>query len=57
MLMLWHILIVLALYFLAYNVIGLSELDSVKYVKEKLIRDYSEIDEDVKNLVKKHMKK
>lgn len=39
------------LYSLAFNVMGLNEQESLKYVKEKFIKDYNEISEDVKKFV------
>lgn len=41
-----------SLYSLAHNVIGLSDKDSLNFVKEKLTKDYNEISEDVKKYVK-----
>lgn len=40
-----------SLYSLAHNVIGLNEKDSMKFVKEKLTKDYDEISDDVKKYV------
>ena len=39
------------LYSLAHNVMGLNEQESLKCVKEKFIKDYNEISEDVKKFV------
>ena len=39
------------LYSLAHNVMGLNEQESLKSVKEKFIKDYNEISEDVKKFV------
>lgn len=50
-----------SLYSLATKVMGLNEEESKQFVKDKLTRDYLEIDEDIRNLVKekydKEMKK
>ena len=37
---------------LAHNVIGLSDEDSIKYVQDKLTRDFHELDDRVKLLIK-----
>lgn len=39
------------LYSLAYNVIGLNEFDSIKFVQEKLTKDYEEIPDNIKPLI------
>ena len=41
-----------SLYSLARNVMGLKEEESLKFVKDKLTKDYNEISEDVKKYVK-----
>jgi uncharacterized protein len=40
-----------SLYSLAHNVIGLNDKESLKFVKEKLTKDYNEISDDVKKYV------
>ena len=37
-----------SLYSLAHNVMGLNEKESLKFVQEKLTKDYNEISDDVK---------
>ena len=39
------------LYSLAHNVMGLNEEDSIKFVQDKLTRDYNELSDDLKPLV------
>ena len=39
------------LYSLAYNVIGLNKEESIKYVQDKLTRDYNELSDNLKPLV------
>ena len=46
-----------SLYSLAHNVMALNEEDSLKYVKEKLTKDYNEISDDVKKYVMNKYKK
>lgn len=45
------------LYSLAYNVMGLSEEESVKYVIDKLTRDYQELGSDIRYLIDDKYKK
>ena len=40
-----------SLYSLAHNVMGLNDEESLKFVKEKLTKDYNEISDDVKKYV------
>lgn len=40
-----------SLYSLASNVMGLNEIESVQFVKEKLTKDYLEIDENIRQIV------
>lgn len=40
-----------SLYSLAHNVIGLNDEESLKFVKDKLTKDYNEISDDVKKYV------
>jgi uncharacterized protein len=40
-----------SLYYLAHKVIGLNDEESLKYVQDKLTKDYNEITDDVKYLV------
>lgn len=46
-----------SLYSLASNVMGLNENDSIQFIKDKLTRDYMEIDDDVKKLVRDRYEK
>ena len=40
-----------SLYSLASNVMGLNEEDSVQFVKDKLTKDYLEIDDEIKSII------
>ena len=40
-----------SLYSLAHNVMELSEIDSINFIKDKLTKDYNEISEDAKVLI------
>ena len=40
-----------SLYSLAFNVMGLNEEDSVQFVKDKLTKDYLEIDDEIKSII------
>ena len=40
-----------SLYSLAFNVMGLNENDSIQFVKDKLTKDYLEIDDEVKSII------
>lgn len=46
-----------SIYSLAHNVIGLNEEDSIKFVKEKITKDYNEISLDVKMLIEEKYNK
>lgn len=46
-----------SIYSLAHNVIGLNEEDSIKFVKEKITKDYNEISSDVKQIVEEQYNK
>ena len=39
------------LYSLAYNVMGLTEIDSINFIKDKLTKDYNEISIEAKELI------
>lgn len=41
-----------SLYSLAHNVMGLNEIESIQFIKDKLTRDYIEISDVAKNIVK-----
>lgn len=45
------------LYSLAHNVIGLNEEDSIKFVQDKLTKDYEEIPDNVKPLIEQKYRK
>ena len=45
------------LYTLAHNVIGLNEEDSIKFVQDKLTKDYEEIPDNVKPLIEQKYRK
>ena len=45
------------LYSLAFNVIGLNEEDSIKFVQDKLTKDYEEIPDNVKPLIEQKYRK
>lgn len=40
-----------SIYSLAFNVMGLNKEESIQFVKDKLTKDYNEIDDDVKEFV------
>lgn len=46
-----------SLYSLASNVRGLSEEESIQFVKDKLTKDYLEIDDEVRNFIKEKYEK
>ena len=41
-----------SLYSLAHKVLGFNDIDTIKFIQDKLTRDYNEISDDVKYLVK-----
>ncbi len=45
------------LYNLAHNVIGLNDVDTIKYIQDKLTRDYNEISNDLKYLIQEKYNK
>ena len=40
-----------SLYSLAYNVMGLTEIDSINFIKDKLTKDYKEVSIEAKKLI------
>ena len=52
-----HFDAIYSLYTLAYEVIGLNDSDSIKFIQEKLTRDYNEIDDNLKYLVEEKYQK
>jgi len=47
-----HFDILLNIYSLYYDVMGLTEEESIKFLKEKLTKDYSEVSDYVKDIIK-----
>lgn len=46
-----------SLYSLAHNVMGLNDIDSIKFIKDKLTKDYNEISDDLKCLIEDKYRK